>query len=553
MISNEIFERNLQVLGERFPDTARLLKGKTIEVKGIRIVSSRSGRPYLRLTAHGVDQPLEDEVDPARQAKEEIARCDPEARLAIIKGSGSGYLLRAALAGRRFARVVLVEPEPAFFGLMLAMGDLRRALSDPRLSLYVGPGAIEESIRGLRNEYNFSCEPERFLVVLPPYVVLRHPAIGIRPGKEEAWEVRFRELAVTSDRNRATLDRFVDVWREHIWRNLPAILRSAPLTALEGVAKRARVPVILVGAGPSLDRNVSVLKEYADRVAIIAVDTALRSLVHAGIEPHFVIAVDATEENVYDFDGLPTRRLRTALVMVPVVHPRIPEFFERRFVASYGHPVQNWIEESLGERFGSLLVSGSVSTIGYDLARYLGGSPIILMGMDLAYGMGTHASGAREHVGPMNRFESRERNLFEEMKRAKITRPGWGGGTVATTLQMVRWAEWFEREVKKTSCRTINATEGGMRIAGAVEISLERALKSYAGRNRFSMPRAEGFGKAALDRFSRAVERLRAGGIASETVWRRLLLWESAVRSEEEQGRIRKEIRRLLDEYLAER
>src|SRR5437764_344282 len=72
--------------------------------------------------------------------------------------------------------------------------------------------------------------------------------------------------------------------------NLPVIAREANAGALfDGFSD---VPAIIVSAGPSLDRNIPKLRKFHDRGLMIAVDTALRPLLGAGIYPQLVVSVD---------------------------------------------------------------------------------------------------------------------------------------------------------------------------------------------------------------------------------------------------------------------
>jgi hypothetical protein len=518
-----VFSENLAVLERRWPELAGRLGGSTLEISGIEVAGSASGRPYLRL-ADGT--PLEDAADPGASARASLSTVPRETRLLLIKGLGLGTLLKAATARREIERLFAWEPQIALFSLMMRITDLRRVLDDPRLDLFVGD-EIDTAMRILRKSHDYGTDASAQLVVLPRHAVLRSPVMALSAEVERRFDEAFAALALVSDRNTATLGRFVDLWRENLVANIPAILDATPVARLAGAA-RGRAG-ILVGAGPSLDRNIGPLREYADRGVIACVDTAYRTLRAAGIIPDFVVAVDATEANIRDFDGLDDADGRTALVMVPVVDPAIPRFFRRRIVASYGHPIQQGMEEALGERFGSLLVSGSVATIAYDLLRHLGARPIVVVGMDLAYGVASHTRGVFERV-VVDRFRTREDAARRSTRSGEIRREGWGGGEVRTTEQMARWADWFEREIERRPWPTVNATEGGIRIKGMPEERLAAVL-GRLGRPRAKAPiAAPAFDAAARGRVLTCLRGL-LDEKSDPAALNRLLRWESAVRT----------------------
>jgi hypothetical protein len=51
-------------------------------------------------------------------------------------------------------------------------------------------------------------------------------------------------------------------------------------------------PALIVSAGPSLDKNIALLKNAVGKALIVSVDTALTPLMEAGIRPDFVLSID---------------------------------------------------------------------------------------------------------------------------------------------------------------------------------------------------------------------------------------------------------------------
>lgn len=526
-----MIDANLDALGRRYPALAERLRNTKVSVEGVTVEESGTGRPYLR----SGDTALEDAHDPAGEARKIMASVGPNRRMVVIKGSGLGYLWKAAHALRHLEHIVCIEPELALFALMLSVNDFRRLLDDPRVDLYIGQDAYD-AVKHIRSRYDFGTETGKMLIVLPPNVVVRHPVIAASTKFENAFDEEWSAAQKVSDRNWASLERFCGPWRRHIAENLPAILSSGPLAQLAGAARG--VPGILVGAGPSLDRNVRALKAAKGRSVIVAVDTAYRTLKISGVIPDFVVAIDATEENANDFRGVTVGDDPTSLVMVPVVHPVIPRLFQRRFVTGYGHPFQKWIEAALGQEFGSLLVSGSVSTLGFDLLRFMRAEPIILAGMDFAVGTTSHSRGAA-FFGVDSRFGSIEQTSTRRGPKASIERPGWGGGNVKTTEQMARWAAWFEKEIGEGGQKTVNATEGGVRIAGAMEMTLHDAISRYCKRA-YPVPAPKPFDAASRAKVFDLLAHI------SDVDLDTILAWDRAVLSPENLEGARDELRRML-------
>ena len=536
-----VYTANLAALETRQPALARRLRQARVTVKGAMIETAATGRPYLRLATVEANVALESAEDPVAEARRTVEAMPPGRDLLMIKGCGLGYLIKAAYASRRFLRILVFEPQVPLFAMMLGITDLRRVLASENIEFFVGED-LEPALRRLKELYDYGTERNRLLFMLPPHMVARHPVMAVSPEYDRKFDEQYRALNIMSDRNRRTLDRFVDIWRNNLLDNIPAILASATVASLAGRARGA--PGILVGAGPSLDRNLRCLRAARGRAVITCVDTAYRSLKAEGIVPDYVMAVDATVENLRDFDGVSVGDDPTALVMVPVVHPAIPPLFRHRLVASYGHPLQHWLSQALGLEFGSLLVSGSVSTIGYDLLRQLRCEPVILVGMDLAYAEVTHTRGVK--CGELSRFTSAEGRARESTSEARLRLPAWGGkGQVRTTEQMLRWKEWFEGEIARSKWPTVNATEGGVHIEGAVEMPLVQACERFLRRT-VTVPPTVPLGPEMKKRVKEALDRL-CSGEGENAELERLLRWESGIRSVEQMERIRRELRERLE------
>ncbi len=521
---------------------------------GLHVTAAADGSPILALATGTGVRHLDASDRPAATAQQRVDQlvaggldgAGPEGarpEMLVIVGVGLGYELEAAVARRELTAIVLVEPDAGAIRRARKIRNLEHALADPRVTTFIAekPRAIFEQLAA---RFDHGMESGRHLVVLPRARRIVHPSCGLDPSALAAVEEQLDALLVVSERNRRTLARFAEPWRRNILANIPAILAGGRLADLEGAAKG--VPAVLLAAGPSLDGVLGELrleleKRGAARPLVVVVDTALRAVARAGITPDLVVAVDASDENLGDFEGVSIDQDRTALVYVPVVHPAIPALFARRFATSYGHPVQVWLEEATGRAFGSLSISGSVATLAYDLLRYLGAKPIILAGLDLAVGVTGHTRGALTGQGE-GRFATTETRTWKHARGATVRRPGWGGGNARTTEQMLRWIEWFEGELLRRPWPTINATGGGARLEGAQEMGLVEALKRHPAKP-WSLPAPRPFTERAQERVRRSLAAIRDGVPDAEPLLSILLRWDlcvsGAVPAQAESSRVR--------------
>jgi len=91
-----------------------------------------------------------------------------------------------------------------------------------------------------------------------------------------------------------------------------------------------KLPLFIVGNGPSLDSSVELLKEVQDSAIILAVGSALASLLKVGVTPDFHVIVERTK-STYDvlLDTLPLEAYRNVnLLTVDVMYPEIPKLYK---------------------------------------------------------------------------------------------------------------------------------------------------------------------------------------------------------------------------------
>lgn len=267
----------------------------------------------------------------------------------------------------------------------------------------------------------------------------------------------------------ATIDRFSEAWLNNYRVNRLAVLQGIGIPKLRGQLKD--IPCILVGAGPSLDKNLKFLKWAAQRSIIVACDAALATLLSEGIKPHFVTVLDPQESIIRFFWGVDTYDLR--LVAPTIVHPKILNLwkgsviFYNKFAPDI--PVLTQIQKD-AQNVGALTPGGSVLTISYDLAFQMGANPIIFIGQDLSFPKGKgHTTGTfydsvdDDHQDSILLRDGEhivmEKNIF--------------GREIPTLKSMYVTKTWFNWAFKEWSrpnpFRPINCSEDGI-LSGLCEL-----------------------------------------------------------------------------------
>ncbi|MBI5184352.1 MAG: DUF115 domain-containing protein [Nitrospinae bacterium] len=279
----------------------------------------------------------------------------------------------------------------------------------------------------------------------------------------------------------ATIDRFSEAWLNNYRANRPAVLQGTGVPKIRGQLKD--IPCILVGAGPSLDKNLKFLKWAAQRSIIVACDAALATLLSEGIKPNFVTVLDPQESIIRFFWGIDTRGLR--LVAPTIVHPKILRLwkgavlFFNKFAPDI--PVLTQIQKD-AQHVGVLTPGGSVLTISYDLAFQLGANPIIFIGQDLSFPKGKgHTTGT---VYDMVENDCQDIILLRDGEHMVMEKNIFGRETPTLKSMSVTktWFNWaFKEWSRPNPSRPINCSEDGILSGLCEQMPLAEGINLFCG------------------------------------------------------------------------
>ncbi len=381
--------------------------------------------------------------------------------------------------------LVVYEPDPAVFLTALMCVDLSGVLADPRLRLLTGM-TPERAVDIVGEEQSWG----RFLH-MPSRILIHPPALRLYPESCREFTDCWNEAIEREDAYLRSRAGHGEIVVYNTVGNLPRLFDCPGVAALYG--RFADTPALLIGAGPSLTGQLETVREAAERMWIVCVNSAYPILRRAGIAPHFVLALDHEPRNWDSFNGL-EHDPRTHLIVDPRTDPRIPEEFPgRTFLLSWhttteclgspappheiplarggGNSLYHWIQERLGPK-GTVSATGSVAVAAYQLLALWGCRPLLLLGMDLAFPDGeTYAKGTI--------FDDRENPRDDRIVR-KI--PSTSGAPVGTSVTLNLYRRLLEHEIQRFRCPTWNASLGGAQIAGTEAMALDATLERIAPR-----------------------------------------------------------------------
>lgn len=228
------------------------------------------------------------------------------------------------------------------------------------------------------------------------------------------------------------------------------------------------MPAILIAAGPSLDKNIEKLKQIKDSVFIMAVDTALNTVLKHDIIPDMTISVDGHKPLVLFED----ERVKNIPISLSAISNAkiIEQNNAMRFYELEQGEYLSAIYNKLGKEIKGLPTGGSVANNACSLLTLMGFKTIIFMGLDLAY------PGGIEHT----KEAYHELTLIDKSKKEYIEIEDIWGNKVLTEENMNLYRKWFESYIKiMPQIRFIDATEGGALIHGTEIKNMDEVIGEF--------------------------------------------------------------------------
>ncbi len=218
-------------------------------------------------------------------------------------------------------------------------------------------------------------------------------------------------------------------------------------------------PLLIVGSGPSIDRDLDVLTAFADKVAIMTVGTGLRVLLNRGIRPDFHVEVENGLENADYIEVVRDEFGLEGILLVGAVtlHPAVRELFDDSILFFRERSSATML---FAEGRGVIQPSGpTVANAALSSAVRMGFREIYLFGLD----MGTKIGGRYHSVHSVYGAGHFEEPVTETDKRM----PGNFGGE-ATAESVLFWSRYMLEGFLRLHPQidVFNCSDGA-RIAGA--------------------------------------------------------------------------------------
>jgi hypothetical protein len=479
-------ERNLASMARASGSTARLLMATTGR-DDIEFITTDEEGLLTAAAADGFGGPvrlLASRRRPLEEGRRLAETIDIKAAAGlVVLGFGAGYHVRALAERMRRTGVIYVfEPDAGLLRRVLERidhSDWIRESNVVFLTDVSDTAAIAAATRGVEGLLALGVQ------------FLEHPSSRVRLGdRGRVFSERFTSVMRAVRTTVVTTLVQSEVTVRNLLMNLDRYATCAGIADLAG--RGLGKPAIVVSAGPSLRRNIDLLRRPGarDRFIIIAVQTVLKQLLARGIRPHFVTALDYHEISRRFYEGITPEQVDgVTLVAEAKANPAILEAFPGDVRLIGDHFLDQLLGEGLAPPLGTIRPGATVAHLAYYLARHLGCDPVILVGQDLGFTDGQYYSaGAAIHgvwAGELSQFNTLEMMEWQRIMRGRqhlhrehdvLGRP------IYTDEQMASYRVQFERDFgadAQLGLRVIDATEGGVAKLHTLPMTLREALETF--------------------------------------------------------------------------
>ncbi|HEB9342802.1 TPA: motility associated factor glycosyltransferase family protein [Campylobacter coli] len=378
-------------------------------------------------------------------------------------GIGNGFLYKALLQNPHFKRIIIFEKEIELIFLALNLADFTQELKKGRLIIILSSEMNDTKANSLFSLPEIKLLFKSYFLDLHSDFYEKYSKDIIKINNINKNMIIFFSLRQGNDPKDALqgVDQFV--------RHIPHMITHPSLSELIKKRHKKAKNAIIVATGPSLQKQIPLLKKYHKKASIFCLDASYSILHENDIKPDYVLSLErvaATSEffnndfKEFDKDIL--------FILLALTHPQTIKYLEANKRSYILTPRDLPFSQSIKHLKDFSSLNGmSVAHMALVLAYHLGHENVILIGQDLAFG-----KDGSSHSKGYGRGEELAKKETQALPQTKVKAYG-GKGLVKTTTVWELFIKVFENITTiinaQKNCTIYNATEGGARIGGTIE------------------------------------------------------------------------------------
>ena len=491
-MENKVLEENIDLIKKYDSNLANKILMFKEEKSNLEICKTQEGEynlVYRGCCLHSQKGAIKEAKDIAFKVNEE------ENSIRVIFGLGLGYVVEEISNKIKKSKIIVYEPALDIIHYVLSIAKIDSLYKD-NVFLCNDKETLAEYV--LENTDNKS---KMKLIYTKSY--------------KEIFPNEFNEILQTIQTSQGqhsanvnTVIKKAPQALNNTYANLKKVLNLPYIMQYKDIYKGKTA--LIISAGPSLKDNIETIKNNKDKFVIFCVNVAMEYVINSGIEPDFIIDIEAAGAD-YQYKDIDISN--SYLILEPFSHYLKYDIQAKKVITyiSKNNFLNGWLRSGL-EIDDNLETMGTVSYTALDCAYIMGFDKIILIGQDLAYKDGQcYAKGSRyedlecvfdekqnKYVIQARDFEKYAQKLLGKssdavFKYAKkyianlnkniYTIKSQNNTYLPTQAGYALFVEWFEKvaqryKKEKPDIKLINSSTGGAQINGFENVCLIDAVKN---------------------------------------------------------------------------
>ncbi|EAH4819621.1 DUF115 domain-containing protein, partial [Campylobacter jejuni] len=352
-------------------------------------------------------------------------------------GFGNGVLFKALLQNKNHQHIVVFEKDIEIIWIMFHILDFSSELQSARLMvLNTNKPEIQDYNELCSSKPFFQFSRIYFLELMSHYYERFHEDV-LELNKKLVQDFKDSILSHGND----PLDALQGI--EQFVYNLPQMITHPSYKELLSKRKGISDTAIIVSTGPSLTKQLPLLKKYASKATIFCADSSYPILAKHNIKPDYVLSLEriplTSEFFNNDFGEFDKDIL---FVLKSYVHPHTTKYLQKNnrnfmLVSTYA----SFINYLKLDDFGYFNMGFSVANMNFLLAIHLKHKNIVLIGQDLAY-----AKDGLSHTKDYSNLDKHEGH-FQRDKNKYTTQAYGDNGKVESSFVWTLFRHNFEQDV----------------------------------------------------------------------------------------------------------
>ncbi|HEB8279184.1 TPA: motility associated factor glycosyltransferase family protein [Campylobacter jejuni] len=375
-------------------------------------------------------------------------------------GFGNGILFKALLQNKNHQHIVVFEKDIEIIWIMFHILDFSSELQSARLMVLENDKLQAQDYTELCSSKPFFQFSRIYFLELMSHYYERFHEDVLGLNKKLAETFKYSIVSHGND----PLDALEGI--EQFVYNLPQMITHPSYKELLSKRKNLSDTAIIVSTGPSLTKQLPLLKKYANKATIFCADSAYPILAKQGIKPDYVLSLEriplTSEFFNNDFGEFDQDVL---FVCISWVYPQTIKYLQknnRAFILT-SRP-SSFIENINLCPYGYVGYGPSVAHMAYEFATHLNYKNIIFIGQDLAY-----AKDGFSHTKDYKNLDKHEGHFRRDKGKFQCLAYG-GNGKVESSEIWTKFRFYLQNTISKNIVSTTyNCTEGGARIEGTIE------------------------------------------------------------------------------------